>query len=529
MTSHRLDSRRWRRNKPDVDILTIDLGTSGPKVALVSEDCDLVTSATRSVQTHLLPSDGAEQDPNQIWAAVLSAAKQVLHEAGKRRSAVAGIACASQYFSIVPVDRQVHPVMNLILWMDKRGAAQSQKLYERHPETFEAWLDIHGMIPLPTGNDSLSHMLYVQEECPEVHARTYKYLEPMDFIIAKLTGECTANVCTAFPLLLTDNRDLSLCTYDSRLIDLSGIDATKLPPLRPLNSRTGTLRAEVAAELGLPPTTPVFSGMNDTQAAAIGTATFQGTHGAINIGTTSQVLAHVGSKKTDLAHAILSMPSPIAGRYMVMAENGLGGKPLDHFLRNIAFATDALADHAGAELFANVDQASQTVPPGSDGLLFLPWLTGTQAPESHAPSRGGFLNLSLLTTRAHMVRAILEGVAFNMRWVLPAVEEFVEQRFDELLFSGGGAMSDMWSQIMADVIDRPVAQLADSRYVNNRGTAFVALVELGALRLTDIDKLCRIKRRYAPRREHRELYDKLFTQFVAAFEQNRPIFEALNG
>ena len=100
---------------------------------------------------------------------------------------------------------------------------------------------------------------------------------------------------------------------------------------------------------------------------------------------------------------------------------------------------------------------------------------------SDATARGGFLNLSLQTTRAHMVRAILEGVAFNMRWVLPAVESFVEQRFDELLFSGGGAVSDAWSQIMADVMDRPVAQLADARYVNNRATAFLAFVELGVL------------------------------------------------
>jgi xylulokinase len=512
-----------------VDILSIDLGTSGPKVALVSEDGDLVASATRAVHTHLLPGNGAEQDANAIWAAVVSAAKQVLHDAGSRRSAVAGITCDSQYFSIVPVDREARPTMNLILWMDKRGAPYSLKLYERHPEVFEAWVDIHGMIPLPTGNDSLSHMLFVQEACPEIHARTYKYLEPMDFIIAKLTGECGASLCTAFPQLLTDNRDVTVSTYSQRLIDLSGADASKLPALRPVGSRAGTLRPEVAAELGLAPTTPVFSGVNDTQAATIGTGTFHGTHGAINVGTTTQVLAHVGSKKSDLVHALISMPSPLAGRYMVMAENGLGGKPLEHFLRNIAFASDALANHAGAEVFAGVDAAAATVPPGSDGLLFLPWLTGVQAPDSHAATRGGFLNLSLQTTRAHMVRAILEGVAFNMRWVLPAVEEFVEQRFDELLFSGGGAMSDAWSQIMADVMDRPVAQLADSRHVNNRGTAFLAFVELGVLQLSDIGKLCRIKRRYDPRPEHRALYDKLFTQFVAAFEQNRPIFEALNG
>jgi len=128
-----------------------------------------------------------------------------------------------------------------------------------------------------------------------------------------------------------------------------------------------------------------------------------------------------------------------------------------------------------------------------------------------------------------MIRAILEGVAFNMRWVLPAVETFAEQQFDELLFAGGGAVSDAWAQIMADVTNRPVAQLADARYVNTRGTAFLAFVELGVLGLDDVGRLCRIKRRYAPQPAYRSLYDDRFGQFLAAFERNRPIYEALNG
>jgi xylulokinase len=280
--------------------------------------------------------------------------------------------------------------------------------------------------------------------------------------------------------------------------------------------------------LGLSPSTPVFAGMNDTQAVAIGTGSFRGARGAINIGTTSQVVAHVAEKRSDLANALVSMPSPIAGRHMVMAENGLGGKPLEHFLRNVAFADDALANHSAADPLAGVDAAVESVPPGSGGLLFLPWLTGAQAPVSNSKVRGGFLNLSLQTTRAHMVRAILEGVAFNMRWVLPPVETFVEQRFDELLFAGGGAVSDGWSQIMADVMNRPVAQLADARFVNNRATAFLAFVELGVLGLDDIDRLCPIKRRYTPRTAHRAMYDMMFDQFVAAFERNQSIFEALN-
>jgi xylulokinase len=420
-------------------------------------------------------------------------------------------------------------VMNLIIWMDGRGGRQALELYERHPTAFETWVDRHGMVPLPSGNDSLSHLLYVQHERPDVYERTYKFLEPMDFLIAKLTGTCSANLCTAFPLLLTDNRNLAAREYDAELLSLSGVDREKLPDLLPVNAIAGTLRADLAAELDLPAATKVFSGVNDTQAVSVGAATFQGSHGGINIGTTSQVLAHVGSKKSDLANAILSMPSPIAGRYMVMAENGLGAKTLDHFLRNIAFASDALANHSTEEPFGGLDQAVAAAPPGSGGLLFLPWLSGAQAPEQDPNARGGFLNLSLGTTRTHMVRAILEGVSYNLRWLLPAVESFVERPFDELLFAGGGAVSDEWSQIMADVMNRPVGQLADARHVNNRATAFLAFVELGVLGLDDIGTLCRIKRRYEPRPQHHEIYDKMFTQFVAAFQQNRPIFEALNG
>jgi xylulokinase len=512
-----------------VYILSIDLGTSGLKVALVSENGDLAATATRAVHTRMLSSDGAEQDPEAIWAAVVDAARQVLAAVPGCAASVAGISCDSQYFSIVPVDRDLRPTMNLILWMDRRGTPQSHAIYARHPDALATWVEIHGMLPLPTGTDSLSHMLFVQEQLPDVHARTYKYLEPVDFLIARLTGTCSANVCTAFPLLLTDNRDLSRTAYDARLIELSGIDASKLPELRAIHTRPGCLRGAVAAELGLAPSTPVFSGVNDTQAVAIGTGTFRGAQGAINLGTTSQVLAHVAAKKSDLERALVSMPSPIAGRHMLMAENGLGGKPLEHFLDNVAFAADPLANHTSADPFAGVDAAAESVAPGSDGLLFLPWLTGAQAPESAPLVRGAFLNIALHSTRAHMIRAILEGVAFNMRWVLPAVEDFVEQRFNELLFAGGGAVSDAWAQIMADVLDRPVAQLADPRYVNNRATAFLAFVELGMLGLDDIDRLCRVKCRYEPRVPHRAMYDAHFDHFVTAFARNRPIFEALNG
>lgn len=510
-------------------ILSIDLGTGGPKVALVRDDGEIVASALRSVQTRRIPPAGAEQDPEEIWDAIRSAAKQVVHAAGKPARAILGVTCASQFFSIVPIDAAGRPVSNLILWMDGRGAPYASEIHRAHPDAFAKWIEINGMPPLPSGNDSLSHMLFLRNERPDVYERSEKFVEPMDFVTARLTGICTANACTAFPMLLTDNRRLDAVRYHEELLGLSGLDREKLPDLVEVGSCVGTLREDVAREIGLPPGAKVFSGVNDTQAVSIGAGAFREGRGGINIGTTCQVLAHVEAMRTDIENAILSMPSPLPGRYAVMAENGLGGKTLEHFLRNVIFSNDALADHATADPFSDLEQTLRSAPPGSGGLLYLPWLEGSHSPSANPRMRGGFLNLSLETTRARMVRAVLEGVTFGLRWLLPAVERFAGQGFDELSFSGGGAVSDEWSQIVADVMDRPVLQLADARYVNNRATAFLAFEKLGVVTPDDIEKLCRIKRRYEPKPENRDMYEKLFQQFLAAYRQNRPIFEALNA
>jgi xylulokinase len=510
-------------------ILSIDLGTGGPKVALVADDGAIAASALRPVETKFLGPDAAEQDPEEVWNAIVSAAKQVVSEAGQPASSILGISCTSQYFSIVPIDAVGLPVGPMIPWMDGRGAPQTMALYQRNPTLPTLWIERTGMPPLPSGNDSLSHMLFLKAERPEIYERAAKLVEPSDYVTARLTGNCASNACTAFAQLLTDNRRLDRVDYDDELIAIAGIDREKLPDLVPVGSCQGTLRKEIASLLGLDPATKVFTGVNDTHAAAIGTGSFRPGHGAINIGTTCQILAFVDGMRTDLENWILSMPSPIRNRYMVMSEVGLGGKPLEHFVTQIAFANDALADHSTADPFANVEKALQSTPAGSGGLLYLPWLAGSQSPRANASMRGGFLNISLETDRAAMLRSVLEGVSNSLCWVLPAVEKFIGEDIDELRFSGGGAVSDEWSQIMADTMNRPVHQLAEPRFVNNRGTAFLAFEELGLASLSDVDKLCRIANVYHPKPENRALYDLLFEQFVAAWDRNRPIFEALNG
>ncbi len=510
-------------------ILAIDLGTSGPKVALVADDGRLVSRAVRPVRTRQLPGNGAEQDPDEIWSAVVEAAREALHAAEVPPDTVRGVICDSHYFSLVPVDASGHATMPCIPWLDQRGAPHVQAIYDRGPEAFLRWLEVHGLPSLPTGNDSLAHMLWIREACPEVYERTHAFVEPMDYVNARLTGHVCANARTAFPLVLTDNRDLSNVQYDDELVRLTGVDREKLPPLVPPGERVGKLLPDVAETLGLSPSTEVFSGLNDTQAVAVGAGTFLPGRGGVNVGTTTQLLAHLDGMRSDLERSILSMPSGLPDRYMVLGENGLGGKLLEHFVLNVVHSTDAFADHSTEDAYAQLEQVIAAEPPGSGGLLFLPWLGGVQAPVTDPHMRGAFLNFSFDTTRTRMMRAIVEGIAFNMRWLLPAVEEVHGHAFEELRFSGGGAVSDTWSQVMADVFGRPVLQVADPRYLNAKGAAFVALVQAGLSDLDRIDGFCPTRRAYEPDPARSDLYARLFEQFVKAYEQNRPICETLNS
>jgi len=510
-------------------VLAIDLGTSGPKAALVSERGEVSARAVRTIATHLIPPNGAEQEPDEVWGAVAGAIREIAGTADVPHESIVAIACASQYFSIVPVGADGEAVGPLLLWLDGRGGPHSVALYSKHPTAFPRWMEVHGIPPLPSGADSLSKMLWMQAERPDIYESTRCFLEPADFVLARLSKRFTASVCTAFSMLLTSMHDLSALSWDEELLAMSGIDREKLPALVPPNSIIGQIDPAVAAELGLSPETAIISGVNDTQVAAIATATFRASAGALNAGTTGQVLAHIDVKKGDLAKSLVSMPSAIPGRYMVMAENGIAARALDHFLRNTVFTNDALADHTSDDPFANIDEAVQSTPPGAGGLLFLPSLTGTVSPDANAYARGAFINIGLETDRARMVRAVFEGVAFSLRGLLPAVEEFTGDSYPELRFSGGGARSDAWARIFADVIGRPIHPLADPVHASNRASALLAFQTLGIASLDDIDRFCPVRGTFEPRTEHRALYDHLFSQFQTSYAALQPVFNALNG
>ena len=513
-------------------ILAIDLGTTNVKAAVVGADGTLLGTARRTIETIHTAGDGAEQDADSIWHAVLDAADEALSGLADRR-AIRGIACASQYSSIVPVREDTTPTANMVVWMDKRGGpqrlAQLPGGERMKPNLYQMirWVQIHGVPPLPSGADSLAHIRWLKLARPEIYARTAAFLEPMDYVTARFSGRLVTNMCSSFMLLMTDNRK-GHAGYHPTLLKWSGLDAEKLPDIAPIDEPVGTVLLEVADRLGLSRDTVVLPGINDTQAGGIGASAFAGDHAGISIGTTAVCITHVDFKKTDVLNSLVSMPSPISGTYFVMAEAGIGGGALEYFLERLVFATDRFGDHGLETKFAALERAIQSIEPGSSGVLFLPWLTGSMTPVEDGRVRGGFLNLSLTTTREHLARAVLEGVAFNLRWVQERVARFARRDISRIKFYGGGALSSAWAQIFADVLQCPVEQLRDPEFAGSRGVALLGFHRLGDITLEDIESRVPVEAVFLPRQAAAMRYDEMFEQFVRVFRRNRDIFRALN-
>ena len=218
----------------------------------------------------------------------------------------------------------------------------------------------------------------------------------------------------------------------------------------------------------------VQAAMNDTHAGAFATGVFNADATGLMIGTTAVILEELDHPASDLEREVVTMPTPLADQYLVMAENGLAGRPVAHALGEL-LAPPRSQPGTAADTFGEIPDAMAASEPGAGGVLFLPWFAGSLSPSSDPQIRGGYLGVSLATTRADMVRATLEGTARNLRWLMPAVEDMTGRPITELTFGGGAARSADWAQCIADVLGRPVSILEDPDLAAARAVAMVAL------------------------------------------------------
>jgi xylulokinase len=517
--------------------LAVDLGTSGCKTAIITLSGRVLGWEFMEVPLHILPNGGAEQDPRDWWNAFLLTSRKLIGKKLVDAASIQAVCCSTQGEGTVAVDRDGNALMNCVLWMDMRGAEHLKKITGGAPELagynavkLMRWINLTGGAPSLTGKDPSAHMLFIRDEYPEIYAMTYKFLNVLDYMNLCLTGRFTATPDSILTSWVTDNRDSANVKYSPVLLNNCGIDADKFPEIVPCNAVIGDLKTSVTDALGLRPGVKVVAGAIDTTSAAIGSGAVKDFEGHLYIGTSSWMAAHVPFKKTDLGSSLASVPCAIPDKYLMIIMQTTAGGNLNFLRDKILYHKDELMrDEHVPDVYRIMDRIAERVPAGSNGVIYTPWLYGERSPVEDRHVRASIFNLSLENSREDIIRAVLEGVALNTRWMLAPAEKFLGRKLEALNFVGGGARSQVWCQIFADVMNLTIRQVKDPIEVNARGAAFIAAEALGLLKFEELQDKVEFENVYTPNPKNREIYDTVFSEFVKYYGQTKDIYKRLNS
>ena len=369
-------------------VLAIDLGTTGLKVGLVSTTGKIIWTADAQLATTFLPHGGAEQDADEWWRLITDSARAGIASGAVDPKSIVAVSTTGQWASTVPVDERGVPVGPCILWMDTRGGRHVRqriggKVSGYKAKAIATWIRRTGGAPSTAGADPIGHMLHLAIDQPDIANAARWYLEPVDYIGTRFTGEATATHASMTGAWLTDNRDLGNLNYDHKLLELAGVDASKLPPLRTTASIMGKVLDEVANDLGLPHGVLVVAGTPDLHSASVGAGTVLDYQTHMAISTTTWISCPVPFKKTDVGSQIASVPGAGPDGYLVANNHDTSGACLQWLRDKVIAPDDGLSDglQGGArpDFGALMDLAAK-VPPGSGGVIFTPWLTGERSP-----------------------------------------------------------------------------------------------------------------------------------------------------
>ena len=488
-------------------IVSHDVGTGGSKAVLTDLAGNIIASSFEAYPVSYPQPHWAEQDPRDWWNAVAASTQRVIKESKINPRQVMGTGFATQMLGVLPVDASGDPLRPAIIWIDSRADEQAAKLVRRLGGS-RVIMAVAGAVP--SGKDVICKILWIKEKEPQVFADTHRILDVNGYLVYRATGNMiidhTGAGVTGF--LKNKTRD-----WDPLFARLLGIPLEKMPDVKSSIEVVGLLTKEAAADMGLEAGTPVIGGMGDVPAAATGSGALEDGDAHIYLGTSGWLVISTSKVKNLGKNGIVSVVSADPEMYIMIGETETAGACLKWFAENFATVEEVQkARQAGDEMaiFPILDQVVEKAPAGSKRLLFTPWMFGERAPITDTTLRAAFVNLSLEHEREHLLRAVYEGVAYNFRWLTDAVAR-AGFGCRTLRAIGGGARSDVWMQIMADVTGREVEAVQTPQEAGAMGCALavaVALKEYESYR--ELKKVIRVRGTFEPDpaccTEYEELY-----------------------
>ena len=498
-------------------VIGVDVGTSGAKAVAVDEAGKLVGSALVEYPLHSPKPNWAEQDPADWKRATIEALSQLAHAPGVDASDVKGLGLTGQMHGSVFLDARNQVLRPAILWCDQRTAKQCDEI------TAKVGADrLIEMVcnPALTGFTA-PKILWLRENEPEVYAKVHKVLLPKDYIRYELTGEFATDVADASGTLLFDVKNR---TWHTELMSLLDVPADFMPPAYEGPEVTGQLSAEAAAATGLPAGIPVVAGGGDQAAGGVGCGIVRTGVISSTVGTSGVVFAFADEVRLDPQGRVHTFCHSVPGKWHVMGVMLSAGGSLRWFRDALCQDEKAVAAETGADPYEYITAAAATIGAGAEGLIFLPYLTGERTPHKDPYAKGAFIGLSLRHTRAHMARAVLEGVAFGMRDSLEIVRE-MGVPIEQVRASGGGARSPLWRQIQADVNQAPLVTINVDEGPAY-GAALLATVATGLHASVEeaCDATIRVVDSCEPNAAQARQYDAFFDEYQSAYQALAPGF-----
>ncbi|HUN06557.1 MAG TPA: xylulokinase [Aggregatilineales bacterium] len=487
-------------------LLGVDVGTSSVKVMQFDPELGRPLAAVGEEYPIHTPQPGwAEQDPEDYWSATVRAVRAVIAQTG--RTDVVGISFSGQMHGTILLDSSLRPLARAIIWADTRSSSQVHQLVESVPD-YAAQAGT-----LPAAGFLISTMTWLQQHQPDLIAKTYRVILPKDYVRLKMTGEAATDVSDAAG---TGTYDVGQGRWAEAIIKAANLPLEIFPPVKDSVALAGHLQAGSAAELGLAADIPVFMGCADQPAQAIGNGLIQPGAASVTVGTGGQVcvpLIASGNLRTDQRLHVFNHAVP--GMHYVLGAILSAGLSL-RWLRNLVGLQGV------PDAYAILSAEAAAVPPGAEGLIFLPHLTGERTPHMDPLARGLFLGLGYHHGRGHLARAVMEGVSLALRQVLELSLE-LSGPVDRVIASGGGMESDFWRQIMADVLNLPLQRSLMAEQAS-LGAALVAGVGAGIY--PSFESACASLVRYGPPTEPRPglvaFYDDLYAQYTRLYPLLRP-------
>jgi xylulokinase len=487
-------------------LLGIDIGTSGTKTLICDEKGKVVATATVEHPISSPKPGWSEQNPLDWWKATVTATRAVRKRAGVRSADVMGIGLSGQMHGSVFLADGPKPLRPALLWNDQRTAEQCA-LIESRAGGRAALIELVAN-PALTGFTA-PKILWVRQHEPKIYEKTKHILLPKDYIRYRLTGDYATEVSDASGTLLLDvvNR-----RWSDRLLELLEIDKALMPRLQESPEITGKLTAAAAEELGLAAGTPVVGGAGDQAAGAVGNGICSTGIVSATLGTSGVVFAHSDQPTRDPLGRVHTMCHAVPGQWCVFGCMLSAGGSFQWFRNNLAAAEVTEAKKKKIDPYALLIKQAEQAPPGSEGLQFLPYLTGERCPYPDPNARGGWIGLTSRTTRPMLIRALLEGVTFGMRDALTIMRS-MNIPITQIRASGGGARSEFWRQLQADIYQKPIVT-TNATEGPAYGVALLAGVGTGVWSSVG-EASCCIKQtqKLMPRKKSAELYDRSYAVY----------------